>query len=129
VVTGRYPDLAWQQTSLGNWEREIDEAERSYTCLAEAYEGSGRMFFAITGFVSLAVDSKDTSSQQTGQRVERLAEASIRSPHDIVSNILRPSPAEVEGEIYPVLSERRRITKGTMAKVHFCNHLPWYVRA
>lgn len=52
----RYPEYTWQQTEPRYWERDIDEAERFYTCLAKSYEGSGRMFFAITGFVSISVE-------------------------------------------------------------------------
>lgn len=79
----RYPQLAWQQTRLGDWEREIDEAERFYTLLAKNFEGSGRMFFAITGFVSVAVEVKESSRQEIEQRVEdALREAWLRLRYD-----------------------------------------------
>jgi hypothetical protein len=52
-----YPQFDWKQTKPGHWEREVDEAERFYTCLAQSYEGSGHMYFAITGFVSISVDT------------------------------------------------------------------------
>ncbi|KAK2728890.1 hypothetical protein CKAH01_10718 [Colletotrichum kahawae] len=51
-----YPELVWRQTSPGLWQRSIDEVEESYSALATLYEGSGLMFFAITGHVSLNVD-------------------------------------------------------------------------
>jgi hypothetical protein len=83
MAAGRYPHLAWQKTSFGQWERELDESERFYTCLAKAYEGSGRMFFAITGYVSLTVDVKATSSGHIGQRVEEaICHAWLRLRYD-----------------------------------------------
>lgn len=63
----RYPQYAWQQSKPNYWEREIDEAECFYTSLAKLYEGSGRMFFAVTGFVSISVDITNGTS---GQEVE-----------------------------------------------------------
>jgi hypothetical protein len=89
MAAGRYPHLAWRNTSLGHWERELDEAECFYTCLAKAYEGSGRMFFAITGFVSLTVELKDTSPEQTGRRIEeafRQAWLRLRYDHPTLSS-------------------------------------------
>jgi hypothetical protein len=35
AAASRYPQLTWKQTSLGYFEREIDEAECIYTCLAK----------------------------------------------------------------------------------------------
>ncbi|EGS21702.1 uncharacterized protein CTHT_0035680 [Thermochaetoides thermophila DSM 1495] len=48
--------LKWHQTSPGLWQRGIDEVEEFYATMAALYEGSGRMFFAITGHVSIEVD-------------------------------------------------------------------------
>jgi hypothetical protein len=48
-------EYAWTETSPGRWERDIDEIEQFYTTLAKLYEGSGRMFFAITGHISLSI--------------------------------------------------------------------------
>ncbi|PSN59913.1 hypothetical protein BS50DRAFT_222230 [Corynespora cassiicola Philippines] len=50
----------WKQ-NLGIWERDIDEAENFYTCLSEAWKGSGRMFFAITGFLSISLEVPQSS--------------------------------------------------------------------
>lgn len=76
----RYPQYTWQQSKPGHWEREIDEAERFYTSLAKSYEGSGRIFFAITGFVSVSVDITNGSS---GQDVEdALRKAWLRLRYD-----------------------------------------------
>jgi hypothetical protein len=84
MAASRYPQLAWEQTSLGHFEREIDEAECFYTCLATSYEGSGRMFFAITGFVSFSVHvDDDISSQDIGRKVdEALRHAWLRLRYD-----------------------------------------------
>ncbi|KAL1893562.1 hypothetical protein Sste5346_006392 [Sporothrix stenoceras] len=48
-------DFLWRQTTPGVWERNIDEAEEFYYTVAQLYQGSGRMFFAITGHASLRV--------------------------------------------------------------------------
>ncbi|KAF3046023.1 hypothetical protein E8E12_010394 [Didymella heteroderae] len=63
----RYPQYNWRQSKHNHWEREVDEAECFYASLAKSYEGSGRMFFAITGFVSISVDLTNGS---IGQDVE-----------------------------------------------------------
>ncbi|GJC81181.1 hypothetical protein ColLi_04019 [Colletotrichum liriopes] len=51
-----YPELTWRQTTPGTWQRTADEVEQFYSTLATLYEGSGLMFFAITGHVSLRID-------------------------------------------------------------------------
>lgn len=80
MLQSRYPQYTWQQSKPGHWEREIDEAERFYTYLAKSYEGSGRVFFAITRFVSISVDNTNGSS---GQDVEdALRKAWLRLRHD-----------------------------------------------
>ena len=50
-----YSEYTWTETKPGRWERDVDEVENFYTTLAKLYEGSGRMFFAITGHVSLSI--------------------------------------------------------------------------
>ena len=61
----------WQNTEPGRWERDIDEVEEFYTSLARAYEGTGRVFFAMTGFISLSVQVKQGSDYLgTERRVE-----------------------------------------------------------
>ncbi|KAJ4994437.1 hypothetical protein SVAN01_00266 [Stagonosporopsis vannaccii] len=74
MTQSRYPEYTWQQTEPGHWERDIDEAERFYTCLAKSYEGSGRMFFAITGFLSVSVEITEGSA---GHDVEEALPARI----------------------------------------------------
>lgn len=66
-----YDAFAWRERSPGYWERDIDEAERYYSHLLRAYEGSGRMFFAVTGHVSLTIDvPADSSFEDTSARVD-----------------------------------------------------------
>jgi hypothetical protein len=66
-----YDGFAWRETRPGVWERDIDEAERFYSHLIRAYEGSGRMFFAVTGHVSLAIDvAADSSPEETSARID-----------------------------------------------------------
>jgi hypothetical protein len=74
----RYPQYTWQQTEPGHWEREIDEAERFYTCLAKSYEGSKRMYFAITGFVSISVDTVNGSNGHEVEEALRKAWLKLR---------------------------------------------------
>jgi hypothetical protein len=65
----------WTETRPGRWERDIDEVEHFYTTLAKLYEGSGRMFFAITGHISLSVPS--TESREIEDECRRV-EAALR---------------------------------------------------
>ncbi|KAH7359901.1 hypothetical protein BKA66DRAFT_471841 [Pyrenochaeta sp. MPI-SDFR-AT-0127] len=92
MADNRYPKLTWQQTRLGHWEREIDEAECFYTCLAKSFEGCGRMYFAITGFASITVEVTESSHEETGRKVEEaLREAWLRLRYDhptIVSQVM-----------------------------------------
>ncbi|KAH6628972.1 hypothetical protein C7974DRAFT_375868 [Boeremia exigua] len=61
-ITGQSVDYAWRQVSPNRWQREIDEAEQFYACLAKSFEASGRMFFAITGFVPVSIPVPPLSS-------------------------------------------------------------------
>ncbi|KAH7239366.1 hypothetical protein BKA59DRAFT_276674 [Fusarium tricinctum] len=49
----------WHQAKPGLWQRHIDELEQFYSTMVTLYEGSGRMFFGITGHVSLSVENTD----------------------------------------------------------------------
>ena len=89
MASSRYPHLTWQQTNLGHWEREIDEAERFYMCLAKSYEGSGRMYFAITGFAHISVEIEDDSAAHIGQNLEdalRYAWLRLRYDHPTIAS-------------------------------------------
>jgi hypothetical protein len=48
-------DFSWRQTQTGVWQRRSDEFEEFYATMAVLYEASGRMFFGITGHLSLTV--------------------------------------------------------------------------
>ncbi|PIG86620.1 hypothetical protein AARAC_006110 [Aspergillus arachidicola] len=77
-------DFEWSETKAGRWERDVDEAEQFYTSLAKAYEGTGRTFFAMTGFISVFVPAEAGSSHhQTENRVEEaLRKAWLRLLYD-----------------------------------------------
>lgn len=62
------PDFTWTSTSPGRWERDIDEAEQFYTSLAKAYEGTGRTFFAMTGFISLSIPIPASTPRDTAEK-------------------------------------------------------------
>ncbi|KAE8156378.1 hypothetical protein BDV40DRAFT_309690 [Aspergillus tamarii] len=74
----------WSETRPGRWERDVDEAEQFYTSLAKAYEGTGRTFFAMTGFISVFVPAESCSSDhQTENRAEdALRKAWLRLRYD-----------------------------------------------
>ncbi|KAF5688011.1 hypothetical protein FCIRC_2082 [Fusarium circinatum] len=45
----------WHQVNPGVWQRHIDEIEQFYSTMVVLYEGSGRMFFGMTGHVLLSI--------------------------------------------------------------------------
>jgi hypothetical protein len=70
-----YSSLVWRETSPGLWERDVDEAEKFYYALAKLYEGSGRMFFAVTGHLSISVE---IGREETREAVERRLDTALR---------------------------------------------------
>lgn len=70
-----YPSLIWREASPGVWQRDVDEAEKFYYALAKLYESSGRMFFAMTGHLSVSVD---VPQGQTREDVEQCLETALR---------------------------------------------------
>lgn len=70
-----YPSLIWREASHGVWQRDVDESEKFYYALAKLYEGSGRMFFAMTGHLSVSVD---VPQGQTREDVEQRFETALR---------------------------------------------------
>lgn len=70
-----YPSLIWRETLPGVWQRDVDEAEKFYYALAKLYEGSGRMFFAMTGHLSVSVE---IHQGQTREAVEQRLETALR---------------------------------------------------
>ncbi|KAF1359011.1 hypothetical protein EJ07DRAFT_166448 [Lizonia empirigonia] len=81
-----YLHFNWQLVRKGHWEREIDEAERFYTCLAKSYEGSDRMCFAITGFVSVSVDITNGTSGHDVEEALRKAWLRLRYNHPTIAS-------------------------------------------
>jgi hypothetical protein len=77
-------DFQWQEVRPGRWERGIDEVEQFYTSLAKSYQGSGRNFFAITGFVSFSVKTYGSVSQEKTARIveDALQKAWVRLRFD-----------------------------------------------
>lgn len=78
------PDFTWTLTSPGRWERDVDEVEQFYTSLAKAYEGTGRVFFAMTGYIAFSVEIPNTNpSQEPLEEVtEALRKAWLRLRYD-----------------------------------------------
>ncbi|KAJ3525403.1 hypothetical protein NM208_g11654 [Fusarium decemcellulare] len=62
------PDLTWHQVTPGVWQRDIDELEQFYATMVVLYEGSGRMFFGMTGHVSLTIKNIKNLSQEEAER-------------------------------------------------------------
>ncbi|KAM0438491.1 hypothetical protein ACHAPT_001240 [Fusarium lateritium] len=60
-------DLVWCQVSPGVWSRIIDEIEKFYASMVVLYEGSGRMFFGMTGHVSLTVAVAESTTQEEAE--------------------------------------------------------------
>lgn len=71
------PDLVWHQVTPGVWERDADEIEQSYAVSAKWYEGSGRMYFAITGHLSVTISLSKESSRD--KDVQEQFEAALRT--------------------------------------------------
>ena len=69
-----YDRFTWRETSPYVWQRDIDEAEQFYAAIAKLYEGSGRMFFAMTGHISLTV-AKEEDKQSNIDTEKRLENA------------------------------------------------------
>ncbi|OLN97793.1 hypothetical protein CCHL11_02514 [Colletotrichum chlorophyti] len=85
-----YPELIWRQTSPGTWQRSIDEVEEFYSSLATLYEGSGLMFFAITGHASLTIDTAElpssTSPESLIDDALRKAWLALRYDHPTIAS-------------------------------------------
>lgn len=64
-----YDNYNWRQTEPNRWERDADEAEITYSTLVKLYEGSGRMQFAMTGHVSLAISVLEGESAEASSNL------------------------------------------------------------
>ncbi|KAH8669413.1 hypothetical protein BGZ61DRAFT_364143 [Ilyonectria robusta] len=85
-----YPHLTWSQVAPGVWQRGIDEIEQFYSSMVVLYEASGRMFFGITGFLSLSVEvPKNMDADAVGQEVDKALEKawlSLRYDHPTLAS-------------------------------------------
>ncbi|KAL2833082.1 hypothetical protein BJY01DRAFT_98220 [Aspergillus pseudoustus] len=81
-------DYTWKPTApdtgTGTWARPIDEAEQFYTSLAKAYQGTGRTFFAMTGFISFSVpvDGEESLDDTEERVIHALRKAWVRLRYD-----------------------------------------------
>lgn len=88
-MTTYYNEYAWQQVEQGVWQRSVDEIEQAYAVLSKLYEGSGRMFFAITGHISLSFDFVDSFDDGSDTRVDtalRNAWLTLRHDHPTIAS-------------------------------------------
>ncbi|RGP71746.1 hypothetical protein FSPOR_3112 [Fusarium sporotrichioides] len=93
-------DYNWQQVKPGAWQRPIDEIEQFYSSMVVFYEGSGRMFFGITGHVSLSIQSpKEVPSEDAEHHVDealRKAWLALRYNHPTLASQATQDPESGE---------------------------------
>lgn len=63
-----YGKFNCHENDHGVWQRDIDEVEHFYTSVKKLYEASGRMFFAITGHVSLSLSVSDGDQHEDAEQ-------------------------------------------------------------
>ncbi|KDN60508.1 hypothetical protein CSUB01_06095 [Colletotrichum sublineola] len=92
-----YPELTWRQTTPGVWQRTADEVEKFYSALATLYEGSGLMFFAITGHISLCINVRDighgTEARAIFDKALESAWLALRYDHPTIASQVTQDPA------------------------------------
>ncbi|KAK2024753.1 hypothetical protein LX32DRAFT_84755 [Colletotrichum zoysiae] len=92
-----YDELAWRPIAPGVWRRTADEIEKFYSALATLYEGSGLMFFAITGHVSLRVDVRNIGHDvEAGTIFDKALESAwlaLRFDHPTIASQATQDPA------------------------------------
>ncbi|KAJ5690907.1 hypothetical protein N7462_005299 [Penicillium macrosclerotiorum] len=76
MSSSAYTRFEWRRTHPARWERDIDEVEEFYTALAKGYEGTGRVFFAMTGFISFSIPVPPGAALEN---VEEAVEAALRN--------------------------------------------------
>ncbi|KAJ4114771.1 hypothetical protein NW768_011325 [Fusarium equiseti] len=84
-------DYNWHQSQPGVWQRPLDELEQFYTSLAILYEGSGRMFFGITGHISLSIKSTNHDEHQIDEAL-RKAWLALRYNHPTIASQATQDP-------------------------------------
>lgn len=129
----------WKLTKPGRWERDIDEVEEFYTSLAKAYEGTGRVFFAMTGFISFSVLVQPGSCwTETEKRVEEALKNAwirLRFDHPTIGSRVQYDPAQQKyKKIYETFadsaSQRQwvdntfRVVSERMTGLDWCNSDP-----
>lgn len=70
-MAASYEKYVWRQTIPGVWQRSCDEIERCYAILAKLYEGSGRMFFAMTGHIRIVCDQRHPLAVASDARIDK----------------------------------------------------------
>ncbi|KAF4497182.1 hypothetical protein FAGAP_6641 [Fusarium agapanthi] len=80
----------WHQVNPGVWQRHIDEIEQFYSTMVVLYEGSGRMFFGMTGHVSLSIKNNRGLSQSDAElevdKALRKAWLTLRYTHPTIAS-------------------------------------------
>lgn len=83
VVAPEHIPLQWHEAEPGVWTRDIDEIEEFYAAIAKQWEGSNRMYFALTGHLSLRLTVQQNDRRATERRVdEALGKAWQALRHD-----------------------------------------------
>jgi hypothetical protein len=100
-----YGKFSWKETQPGHLERATDEIEHFYFSLAKLYEGSGRMFFAMTGHVILkAKPIPDLPIDEAERRLDaalKNAWLALRFDHPtIASQVFLNSSATSSTKVY-----------------------------
>ena len=81
--------LEWREVEPGLWSRDADEIEHFYAAIAKLYEGSGRVYFAITGHLSLQVDPSQSEQSITENSVDealRMGWLALRRAHPTIAS-------------------------------------------
>ncbi|KAL7941242.1 hypothetical protein V8C42DRAFT_348938 [Trichoderma barbatum] len=119
-----YSKYAWQQVEQGVWQRSVDEIEQAYAVLSKLYEGSGRMFFAITGHISLSFDLVDSLDDGSDTRVDtalRNAWMTLRHDHPtIASQVKYDAGTNSFAKVYrtiPTIADQQAWLNQTFVKV------------
>jgi hypothetical protein len=84
-----YEKLRWRETQPGLWSKDEDEIEQFYSTVARLYSGSGRVFLAITGHLSLRVEENSSGQTITNQDVDKalqLGWLALRRSHPTIAS-------------------------------------------
>ncbi|KAH7182428.1 uncharacterized protein B0J16DRAFT_373061 [Fusarium flagelliforme] len=84
-------DYNWHQSQPGVWQRPLDELEQFYTSMVILYEGSGRMFFGITGHISLSITAANNAEHEVDEAL-RKAWLALRYNHPTLASQATQDP-------------------------------------